>query len=87
VRVESELCVGEFYRSRRKLCAGEFCPSHGELGKRSVRCARVGSAWAVMSCTRASSTLAATSWPASAPAEMSVGGLRELRGWSMRCAW
>ena len=60
--------VGEFHPGRRKLHTGEFRPSHGELGKRSERCARTDSAWATVSCTWAAS------WAASAPPEMSVDG-------------
>jgi hypothetical protein len=69
-----ELCVGEFHPGRHELRTGEFRPSHGELGRQSERCARTGSAWAVVSCTWTSSTQSAASWAASAPPEMSAGG-------------
>jgi hypothetical protein len=48
-----------------ELRAGEFCPSHDELGRRSARC------------VRASSAPAAASWATSALAKMSAGGRGE----------
>jgi hypothetical protein len=44
VRVKRELCVGKFLPGRCELRTGEFRPSHGELARRSTRCARVDSA-------------------------------------------
>jgi hypothetical protein len=67
--------MGEFYPDRRKLRAGEIHPGHGELGRRSTRCARAGFARAVVSCKRTSSTApAAAIW---------VGGPREVREWPL----
>jgi hypothetical protein len=85
VRVERELCVGEFHPGHRELCAGELRPSHGELGRRSVRCAWADSARVAVRCTRTSSTPIAMSWAASALGETSAGGRGE-HGMSMAFA-
>jgi hypothetical protein len=47
--------------SYRELRPGEFNPSHGELGRRSARCAWAGSTHDAVSGTRASSAPTAVS--------------------------
>jgi hypothetical protein len=71
-QVEHDLCVGELHPGHRELRVGGFNPSHGELGRRSMRFVRANSARTVVSCMRVSSTPAMASWAASALAKMSA---------------
>jgi hypothetical protein len=88
---DSSATVGEFHLGRCEMRTDEFRPSHGELGRWSVRCVWAGSAWATVSCMWASSTLAEMSLGSRGKHGMSAGSLRPGRpprdpGWSVRSA-